>query len=66
MKNIVNTSNPAELKNCIQNAQNCMMDMGRMIDKLPANAPEKQQLAQLCQKTGILLEEARQRCLQVL
>ncbi|PHJ39260.1 hypothetical protein P378_04380 [Desulforamulus profundi] len=50
MKNIVNTSNPAELKNCIQNAQNCMMDMGRMIDKLPANAPEKQQLAQLCQK----------------
>jgi len=66
VKNIVNTSNPAELKNCIQNAQNCMMDMGRMIDKLPANAPEKQQLAQLCQKTGILLEEARQRCLQVL
>lgn len=43
-----------------------MMDMGRMIDKLPANAPEKQQLAQLCQKTGILLEEARQRCPQVL
>ncbi|MEW6696152.1 MAG: hypothetical protein ACOY35_09185 [Bacillota bacterium] len=65
MKKIVNTSNPAELKNCIQNAQDCMMDMGRMIDKLPANAQEKQQLAQLCQKTGILLEEARQRCQQV-
>lgn len=59
---MVNTSDQAELKNCIQNAQDCMMDMGRMIDKLPTNAPEKQQLAQICQKTGVLLEEARQRC----
>jgi len=66
VKIIVNTSNSAELKNCIQNAQDCMMDMGRTIDKLPASAPEKQELAQLCKKTGILLEEARQRCQQLL
>ena len=59
---MVNTSEQAELKNCIQNAQSCMMDLGRMIDKLPADAPEKQQLAKMCQKTGVLLEEARQRC----
>lgn len=59
---MVNTSDQAELRNCIQNAQSCMTDMGRMIEKLPANAPEKQQLAQMCQKTDVLLKEARQRC----
>ncbi|SHG96944.1 hypothetical protein [Desulforamulus hydrothermalis] len=62
---MANTSNSAELKNCIQNAQDCMMNMGKTIDKLPGNAPEKQELAQLCRKTGILLEEARQRCQQL-
>lgn len=64
--NVVNTSNEAELHNCIENAQNCMMNMGKVIDRLPVNAGERQELLKLCQKTGILLEEAKQRCEQIL
>jgi len=65
VRQLVNTSNQAELQNCIKNAQNCMMDMGKMIDKLPGNTSERQQLMQFCQKTGVLLEEAKQRCQQL-
>ncbi|AEF93926.1 hypothetical protein Desca_1056 [Desulfotomaculum nigrificans CO-1-SRB] len=62
---MVNTNNPAELENCIENAQKCMMDIGKIIDQLPANASQKSQLSQLCKKTGVLLEEAKQRCEQL-
>lgn len=63
---MVKTNNEAELKNCIQNAQHCMMDMGKMIENLPGNTQERGSLQELCKKTGVLLEEAKQRCQQIL
>lgn len=62
MIKIVNTSDHAELLNCLQNAQTCMNDMSRVIEQMPSNTAQKQQLNELCQKTGILLEEAKERC----
>lgn len=57
---MVNTTNRAELLNCIENAQNCMLKMGQMIEKIPEQQ-EKQELERLCYETGTLLREARQR-----
>lgn len=62
---MVNTSDKAELKNCINNAQNVMMEMGPIIDRI-SNQQEKEQLKQLCYKAGTLLKEADQRCDTVL
>ncbi len=60
---MVDTGIKAELQNCIRNAQNCMMDMGTELDKLPAEGhQEKKRLKDLCDKTGSLLKEAQQRC----
>ena len=62
----MNTSDQAELKNCIQNAQECTTDMGKVINQLPGDSQEIQQLQDLCKKAGVLLEEAKQRCRQIL
>jgi len=60
---LVDTGIKAELQNCIRNAQNCMMDMGIELDKLPYEGhQEKKRLKDLCAKTGSLLNEAQQRC----
>lgn len=61
----MNTSDRAELKNCISNAQNVMMEMGPIIDRI-SNQKEKDQLKELCYKAGTLLKEADQRCDAVL
>lgn len=58
---MVNTSNRAELLNCIENAQNCMIKMGKTIAKMTEQQQEKQDLERLCYETGTLLREARQR-----
>lgn len=63
---MVDTGIKAELQNCIRNAQDCMMEMGMMLDKLPAQGSEKKRLKDLCDKTGTLLQEAQQRCEQIL
>ena len=65
-ENRLNTSDQAELKNCIQNAQECTTDMGKVINQLPGDSQEIQQLQDLCKKAGVLLEEAKQRCRQIL
>lgn len=57
---MINTSDKAELKNCINNAQNVMMEMGPIIDRI-SSPQEKEQLKQLCYKAGTLLQEADQR-----
>ncbi|MDD3024218.1 MAG: hypothetical protein PHE26_10025 [Syntrophomonadaceae bacterium] len=60
---MIDTGIKAELQNCIRNAQNCMMDMGTELDKLPYEGhQEKKRLKDLCNKTGSLLKEAQQRC----
>jgi len=56
---LVNTSDRAELQNCIRNAQDCMMKMGQMIDH--SQSTLKDDLLRICSETGILLEEAQQR-----
>ncbi|MCF8009985.1 MAG: hypothetical protein K9L17_04320 [Clostridiales bacterium] len=56
---MINTSERSELQNCIRNAQECMMEMGQMID---ISDMDKNNLMRICTKTGILLEEAQQRC----
>ncbi len=64
---MVNTGIKAELQNCIRNAQDCMMEMGNVLDKLPAQGhEEKKRLMGLCDKTGTLLKEAQQRCEKVM
>lgn len=59
-ESMVNTSDQAELQAAIRNAQNMMMEMGQIIDNLQAQ-PQKEQLKQLCDKTGTVLQEAQQR-----
>lgn len=39
-----------------------MTDMEKLIEEIPENTAQKQQLSKLCQKTGTLLEEAKERC----
>ncbi|MGI5941484.1 MAG: hypothetical protein ACOX86_04435 [Pelotomaculaceae bacterium] len=64
---MVDTSEKAEIQNCIRNAQNCMMEMGSMLAQLPAqDHAEKARLKELCDKTGTLLKEAQQRCERIL
>lgn len=64
---MVDTSKRAELQNCIRNAQDCMMEMGLELDRLPAQGhAEKNRLKDLCDKTGTLLKEAQQRCEKLL
>ena len=53
MREIVNTSDEAELLNCIENVQACMTDIGKIITQMPGNATQKQQLTELCQKTAL-------------
>lgn len=62
---IVNTSDRAELQNCIRNAQDCMMKMGQMIDHT-VQGQSKEDLLRICSETGILLQEAQQRCQKLL
>ncbi|MCL6560914.1 MAG: hypothetical protein K6U74_19420 [Firmicutes bacterium] len=60
---MVDTGIKAELQNCIRNAQDCMMEMGTILNRLPAQGhAEKKHLKELCDKTGTLLKEAQQRC----
>lgn len=62
---VVETSDRAELRNCIQNAQDCTWKMGELIEQA-VSGPQKENLKRLCYETGILLEEARQRCNKLL
>jgi len=63
---MVDTGVKAEIQHCIRNAQDCMMEMGKVLGQLPAQGhSEKPQLMELCKKTGVLLEEAQQRCEKV-
>lgn len=62
---MVNTSDKAELLNCINNAQNIMMEMGPVIDRI-GNQREKDKLKELSSKVGVLLKEADQRYHKVL
>ena len=63
---MLDTGVKAEIQNCIRNAQDCMMEMGKVLDKLPEESHiEKPHLMELCQKTGVLLKEAQQRCEKV-
>lgn len=63
---MVNTGMKSELQNCLRNAQDCMVEMGRTLDRLPAEGQaEKKRLKDLCEKTGTLLKEAQQRCEQI-
>ncbi|MTI81932.1 MAG: hypothetical protein FH758_13860 [Firmicutes bacterium] len=57
---MVNTNDQSELKAAIRNAQNMMMEMGQLIDGLQ-DTQKQQQLKQLCDKTGTVLQEAQQR-----
>jgi hypothetical protein len=57
---MVDTSDQAELQNCIANAQNVLMEMGPVIDRISGQS-EKNQLKELCYKAGTLLKEAHQR-----
>ena len=57
---MVNTGDLAELKNCIENAQNVIMRMGPIIDRVGSQR-EKTELKDLSGKIGELLEEASQR-----
>ena len=41
---MVDTGNRAELQNCIRNARECMIEMGMVLDKLPAQNSEKKRL----------------------
>ena len=60
---MVDTSEKAEIQNCIRNAQNYMMEMGSVLANLPAQGhAEKTRLKELCDKTGTLLKEAQERC----
>lgn len=60
---MVDTGVKSELQNCIRNAQDCMVEMGMALDKLPAEEQvKKNHLIELCAKTGTLLKEAQQRC----
>lgn len=59
-QNMVNTNDQSELKAAIRNAQNMMMEMGQLIDGLQ-DTQKQQQLKQLCDKTGTVLQEAQQR-----
>lgn len=64
---MVDTGIKSELQNSIRNAQNCMIEMGMELDKLPAQGhAEKKRLKDLCDKTGTLLKEAQQRCEKIL
>lgn len=58
---MVDTSDRAELKNSITNAQHVIMEMGPIIDRVDSQK-EKNELKKLSSKIGILLEEANQRC----
>jgi hypothetical protein len=58
---MVNTTDRAELQNCIRNAQDCMMKMGQMIDH-SVQGHSREDLLNVCRETGILLQEAQQRC----
>lgn len=57
---MVNTGDMAELKSCISNAQNVIMEMGPVIDRV-GSREEKDKLKELSGKIGTLLEEASQR-----
>lgn len=60
---MVDTGVKAEIQNSIRNAQECMVEMGSVLDKLPEqDREEKKRLKDLCYKTGTLLKEAQQRC----
>jgi hypothetical protein len=60
---MVETGIAAEIHNSIRNAQDCMIEMGSVLDKLPDQGhEEKKRLKELCYKTGTLLKEAQQRC----
>lgn len=59
---MVDTGVKAEIQNSIRNAQECMVEMGSVLDKLPEQGGEKKRLKDLCFKTGTLLKEAQQRC----
>jgi len=64
---MVDTSERAEIKNCIRNARDCMIEMGSVLDQLPVqDQAEKVRLKELCDKTGTLLKEAQQRCERIL
>lgn len=63
MTKLVDTSDSAELQNCIRNAHECMLKMEQMLEKTDNN---KQDLKRLCYEAGILLEEAQQRCEKIL
>ena len=54
------TNDQAELQNCITNAQNLLMEMGPVIDRISGQS-EKNRLKELCSKAGTLLKEAHQR-----
>ncbi|HBV96038.1 MAG: hypothetical protein JL50_05355 [Peptococcaceae bacterium BICA1-7] len=57
---MVSTGDMAELKSCINNAQNVVMEMGPIIDRV-GSREEKDRLKELSGKIGTLLEEASQR-----
>ena len=57
---MVNTGDISELKSCISNAQNVIMEMGPVIDRV-GSQKEKTELKVLSRKIGTLLEEASQR-----
>ncbi len=57
---MVDTSGRAELKSSINNAQNVLMEMGPVIDKI-SGQNEKNRLKDLCYKAGTLLDEANRR-----
>ncbi|MFZ5645129.1 MAG: hypothetical protein ACOY46_16255 [Bacillota bacterium] len=57
---MVNTGGISELKSCISNAQNVIMEMGPVIDRV-GSQKEKSELKELSKKIGTLLEEANQR-----
>ncbi len=64
---MVDTSDKAEIQNCIRNARDCMMEMSSVLAQLPAQGQaEKARLKELCDKTGTLLKEAQQRCERIL
>lgn len=58
---MVNTSDKAELQNCITNAQEIIRQIESRANRLGEHA-EKEELHKLTGQADILLQEANQRC----
>lgn len=60
---MVDTSNRAELQNCITNAREVIRQMENRIGRL--DGPEREELGKLTGQAEILLKEADDRCKQL-